>query len=149
MQNKYLNPDVWGPHYWFVFHTIAMTYPLNPNDTIKKKYYDTIQNIPLFIPDENMGNKFIKLLNKYPVTPYLDSRMSLMKWFHFIHNKVNKLLNKPIISFKESLENYHKNYIPREVRETENNKNKKTLIYGLICIILFTGGYILWKQTED
>ena len=149
MQNKYLNPDVWGPHYWFVFHTIAMTYPLNPNDTIKKKYYDTIQNIPLFIPDENMGNKFIKLLNKYPVTPYLDSRMSLMKWFHFIHNKVNKLLNKPIISFKESLEDYHKNYIPREVRETANNKNKKTLIYSLICIILFTGGYILYKQTEE
>ena len=32
-----LNPKVWGPHYWFVLHTIALTYPVNPNETIKKK----------------------------------------------------------------------------------------------------------------
>ena len=32
-----LNPKVWGPHYWFVLHTIANTYPLSPNDVTKKK----------------------------------------------------------------------------------------------------------------
>ena len=26
-----LSSDIWGPHYWFVIHTIALTYPLNPN----------------------------------------------------------------------------------------------------------------------
>ena len=31
-----LNPKVWGPHYWFVLHTIALTYPLKPNETVKK-----------------------------------------------------------------------------------------------------------------
>ena len=45
-----LNPKVWGPHYWFVLHTIALTYPLHPNETIKKKYYDLINNLPIFIP---------------------------------------------------------------------------------------------------
>ena len=28
-----LDPKVWGPFYWFVLHTIALTYPLNPNET--------------------------------------------------------------------------------------------------------------------
>ena len=40
-----LDPKVWGPHYWFVLHTIALKYPLNPNTTIKKKYYDFILSV--------------------------------------------------------------------------------------------------------
>jgi len=67
-----LNPKVWGPHYWFVLHTIALTYPLHPNETIKKKYYDFIHNLPIFIPISNMGNSFSELLDLYPVAPYLD-----------------------------------------------------------------------------
>ena len=82
-------PKIWGPHYWFVLHTIALNYPLHPNETSKKKYYDFIQNLPIFLPISNMGNLFSKLLDIYPVTPYLDSRESLVKWMHFIHNKIN------------------------------------------------------------
>ena len=84
-----LNPKAWGPHYWFVLHTIANTYPLAPNDVTKKKYYDFIQNLPLLLPIEEIGNSFAKYLDKYPVTPYLDSRPSFIKWMHFIHNKCN------------------------------------------------------------
>ena len=32
-----LDPEVWGPHYWFTLHTIALNYPLYPNDVSKKK----------------------------------------------------------------------------------------------------------------
>ena len=40
-----LNPKIWGPHYWFMIHTIALNYPHSPNDTTKKKYYDFIYSI--------------------------------------------------------------------------------------------------------
>ena len=83
----FLSSDVWGPHYWFVLQTIAMNYPESPNDTSKKKYYNFIQNFPLFIPNKRMGNEFENLLNKFPVSPYLSSRESFMKWVHYIHNK--------------------------------------------------------------
>ena len=46
-----LDSKVWGPHYWFVLQSMGLTYPLNPNAVTKKKYYDFIQNIPLFLPD--------------------------------------------------------------------------------------------------
>ena len=65
-----LNAKVWGPHYWFVLMTIAVSYPVKPNE-ITKKYYEFIQNLLLFIPSEKIGSKFAKLLDKYPVTPYL------------------------------------------------------------------------------
>ena len=48
--NLRMDPNIWGPKYWFVLHTIALSYPLKPNDVVKKKYYDFIQNLPLFIP---------------------------------------------------------------------------------------------------
>jgi hypothetical protein len=83
------DPTVWGPHFWFFLHTIAMAYPHHPNSVSKKKYYELIMNIPLFIPIESMGNDFSKLLDEYPVTAYLDSRDSLIRWMHFIHNKIN------------------------------------------------------------
>ena len=46
-----LDPNIWGPHYWFVIHSIALNYPKNPNDTTKKKYYTFIHDLPLFLPD--------------------------------------------------------------------------------------------------
>ena len=101
-----LNPKVWGPHYWFVLHTIALTYPLKPNETVKKKYYDLISNIPIFIPDHSFGDNFAELLDKYPLKPYLDSQAALCKWMHFIHNKVNEQLNKPRFSFHDYIVKY-------------------------------------------
>ena len=75
-----LNPNVWLPHLKFTLQTMAITYPSKPNDVAKKKYYDFISNLPVFIPIEPFGKNFMDLLDKYPVTPYLDSRMSMMKW---------------------------------------------------------------------
>ena len=53
-----LNPKIWGPYYWFVLYTIAISYPTSPNDVTKKKYYDLIQNFPLFLPSSDIGNTF-------------------------------------------------------------------------------------------
>ena len=53
---------------------------------------------------EKLGNNFSNLIDQYPVTPYLDSRDSFIKWTHFIHNKVNQSLDKPEIDFYTALE---------------------------------------------
>ena len=72
-----LDPSVWGPHYWFFLHSTTFTYPKNPTSATKKKYYDFIHNMPLFIPNKEIANKFINYLDAYPITPYLDSSESL------------------------------------------------------------------------
>jgi hypothetical protein len=146
MNHNNLNPEVWGPHYWFMLHTIAINYPLNPTKEIKKKYYDFINNLSIFIPNESISNRFKKILDKYPVSPYLDSKESIMKWMHFIHNKINRILNKDELTYQESLERYYKNYIPKELIVEERNNNKKNLLYSLIFIILIGGGYILYNK---
>ena len=130
------DPNVWGPYYWFFLHTIAYNYPENPNEVTKKKYYDLIQNMPLFLPVSKMGNQFAILLNNYPVTPYLSSRKSFVKWMHFIHNRINLKLGKLEITYLESLDNYESKFKPKSTFYLSDNKTYLHLIAILTCIIL-------------
>ena len=133
-----LNPEIWGPWYWNTLYTIALSYPLKPNDTVKKKYYDFIQNFPLFIPIPDIGNTFSKFLDSYPVTPYLDSRESFIKWVHFIHNKINIYIGKPEQTFYQSMNNYYENFKMKTRKQKEERRNKHKFIFVSVMILLFS-----------
>ena len=141
-----LEPKVWWPHYWFVLHTIALTYPLNPNDCTKKKYYDFFNNLPLFVPVENIGNSISKLLDEYPVTPYLDSRDSLIKWVHFIHNKVNFSLGIKEITLEEAMSEYYNNYKPKEITVLKDYKQQEKYVFYFILLSLGVTAFYLYKK---
>jgi FAD-linked sulfhydryl oxidase len=129
----YLDPKVWGPHYWFFLHTLAMTYPHHPNTVTKKKYYEFIQNLPLFLPVEEISGEFSKLIDKYPITPYLDNRDSFVRWMHFIHNKINEKLEKPKISLSEFFVKYYDEYKTNDEKFTEYYRIREKIIYfGII-----------------
>lgn len=141
-----LDPDVWGPHYWFFLHTLAISYPIKPNDVTKKKYYTFIHNLPLFIPVNEIGNSFSKLLDKYPVKPYLDSRKSFITWMHFIHNKINILCNKDEITLDEAMEQYYNNYKPKQNKNIEEKKQREKLIFmGIIFLLIVISIYFYNK----
>jgi hypothetical protein len=130
--------NIWGPHYWFFLHTVAESYPIYPNDVTKRKYYDLIQNMPLFIPDSDIGDNFSRLIDKYPVSPYLDNRDSFVRWVHFIHNKINIKLGKEELSLPMSLEKYRAEYKPKPIYLSEKINMRKHYIHAvLILIILF------------
>ena len=132
-----LDPKIWGPHYWFVLHTIALSYPETPNDVAKKKFYDFYQNLPLFLPIEDIGNNFSKFLDKYPVTPYLESRQSLVRWTHFIHNKINAALNMPTLNLEEALASYYDHYKPKEVKDIQQRKRREKIAFSVVIVLLF------------
>ena len=144
---KPLNPNIWIPHIWFFLYTVAHTYPDTPNAVTKRKYYDFFTNIPIFIPDQDIGKIFTDFLNNYPVTPYLDSRESLIKWMYFIHNKINVSLNLPEKTLAESLQDYHKLYEPKETTINLKNLKKERYIFGLILSILVIIGINLYRKS--
>ena len=141
-----LDPKIWGPHYWFFLDTIAMTYPNHPNAVTKKKYYEFIQNIPLFIPVENMASEFSKLLDKYPVVPYLDNRESFIRWIWFIHNKINEKIEKPKISLNDFYIKYYEKYKNDNIKTVEFNKLKEKIIYCIIIILILFTIYYLYDK---
>ena len=44
------NPFVWFPYLKFILWTIAVQYPVKPNEVNIKKYYQLIENLPIFFP---------------------------------------------------------------------------------------------------
>ena len=141
-----LDPEIWLPHFEFTLQTISILYPQHPNDVTKKKYYDIIQNFPLFIPQSPIGNNFAKMLDKYPVTPYLESRESFMKWIHFIINKIRAEMDWEQSDFFDSLEKYYNAYKPKELLNREKYKSRKQYIMiGTILFIILTTLYLLQK----
>ena len=132
-----LDASVWGPHYWFVLHTIALSYPKHPTKHNKKVIYDFFTNLFYFLPNDPMGSHYISLLKQFPIEPYLDSRINLMKWVHFIHNKINTLTKKPHVSFEDSIQYYMDNYKPEPIVNKEYFRMKKQYVYiGIMTFIL-------------
>lgn len=129
------DPTIWGPHYWFFLMTLALSYPETANSVTKRKYYDFIINLPLFIPNHEIGNRFSELLDKYPVSPYLDNKESFIKWVHFIHNKVNVSIGKEEISYQTAINNYLDEYVPKPLYLYEKMKINKYYIFIFFIIV--------------
>jgi len=141
-----LDPKVWGPHYWFMLHTIAMSYPNYPNTVTKKKYYEFIQNLPMFLPIESIATDFSKLLDFYPVTPYLDSKDAFIRWMHFIHNKINEKLEKPKISLNQFYIDYYEAYKPKDLKTREYIRMRGKIIYCVVLILILGLSYYLYNK---
>jgi len=142
-----LNPEVWGKWYWGFLHTIAISYPKHPNSTTKRKYYDFIQSLPLFIPVETISTDFGKLLSRYPVAPYLDNNTSFVKWVHFIHNKINEKLEKPQLSLDDFYVNYYNNYKSKKDIYYEFKKIREKIIFGSLIVTIIGLIYYLYNKS--
>ena len=136
-----LNYKIWIPHLFFSLETIAVYYPSKPNKMTKKKYYEFINDLPVFFPEKPMGTYFLSLLDKYPVQPYLTSRTSFMKWIFFIKKKMYKTLKIEIFDFYENLEIYYNAYKPKEVIDLEKYKSRKK--YGHFTFLVIFG-YLIY-----
>lgn len=148
--NKFIYyPEIWGPHYWFFLNTVAMTYPNFPNKVTKKKYYDFIMNFPLFIPIPDIAKQFSEILDKYPITPYLDSRESFIKWVVFIHNKINIMLNKNTINYNEFLNSYISLYKDPKIKNAKSKVERKYIIYFLVLVTFLILIIILYKFSSS
>ena len=95
---------------------------------------------------ESIASDFSKLLDEYPVNPYLDSRDSFIRWIHFIHNKINEKLEKPALSFNDFYVNYYEEYKPKEIKMKEYYRWKEKIIYSLV--ILSATGLIVYLYNK-
>ena len=107
-------------------------------ETTKKKYiYIHKECYEYMLKKAEIVNIFSRLLDKYTVTPYLNSRPSFIKWTHFIHNRVNEILDKPKYDYAQFIEDYTK---PKDERNKTLGdwfkKNKNKLIVFLLVIII-------------
>ena len=140
-----MDPTVWGPSYWFFLHNVAFHYPNYPTTIQKKIYYRLIHNFHEFLPNKSIGNLFSKLINKYPVTPYLDNRDSFVRWIIFIHNRVNVQIGKKEITIDEAMDKYFQQMVPPTIFKVNTWEYRKYIIYTLVIILLAVAVYFLYN----
>ena len=88
----------------------------------------------------------MELLDKYPVTPYLEDREGFMKWNHFIQNKVNNALGLPEKTTAESLQDYYNEYKPRSIVMRDVIKQREKWLYLAVIVGFILGGMYLYSK---
>ena len=122
-----INPNKWGPHLWKSIHYISLNYSNNPSQKTKSRYKKFFTSLKDVIPCSECKKHYTETLILIPLDNcYLKNRTNLFNWTVKIHNRVNKLKNKPILSYKNALLLY-----------TNNNQNNiYNILYVLIILII-------------
>lgn len=130
-----MDPNIWGSHAWLFLHTITLNYPDKPTKFDMDNYKKFFENLGEVIPCEVCKAHYKKNIKMYPIQ--LESKETLAKWLHNIHNLVNVKNDKPEYSYDQFIEKYSDLY--------STNKNKK---YLFILLILISIGiiYFLYKK---
>ena len=89
-------------------HIVAIGYSKHPTYTDKKCAKEFFESLTFLIPCSVCREHYKEHLSSKPITPFLDSREDLLKWTIDIHNKVNKLTNKPQWTEQEVIQYYER-----------------------------------------
>jgi hypothetical protein len=104
MDSKYnisMPPDVWGPIFWNTMHIVSLGYSVQPTDAEKAGMKAFFESLAVTIPCPVCRQHYSELIKESPVDAALGSKGELIFWVWDIHNRVNKILEKPEVSIDE------------------------------------------------
>ena len=140
--------EQWGPDMWGIIHTIAKSYPINPNVKDKTVAHQLTKYLALVLPCPNCQKHYIQNYTKYK--PDLSSGAGFFKWTVKIHNLVNKSNNKKMIdnatAFKITKDKINSNSLSKLlkylVKESNyGNVNKMALQKFIDCLTYLSNYY--------
>ena len=101
-----MKPEIWGPHSWKFLHYMTISYPECPSDEDKQNMSEFINAFQKIIPCYKCRTNFKKHIQEQPLNDsVLKSKKDFVYWMIDVHNSVNKLNNKPIMSYGDALSN--------------------------------------------
>ena len=80
------------------------------------------------------------------MTPYLESRQSLVRWTNFIHNKINTALNLPTLTLEEALSSYYEHYKPKEVKDNIERKRREKIAFAIFVAVILSAAIYLYRK---
>lgn len=145
-----MDPRVWGPPAWTFLHSVTLAYPDNPTETDRTNYGTFFNNLQPVLPCLKCSNNYLKHIQEYPVENHLTDKESLVKWLIEMHNKVNRLYDKPDITYDEMLDNYkslynisNNNMFDKNITNySKSNTNTILLFLFVVLVIVLIGFYI-------
>ena len=105
-----MEPNIWGEKAWFFLHTITLSLPENISENLQKDIYIYFSLLQKLLPCPSCKDNYKKHLVKYPLNNRLKTKKDVVSWLVDIHNEVNKMNNKSIMSYKDVITYYKNEY---------------------------------------
>ena len=135
---KLMNNKNWGTAGWTFLHTITYSYPDNPTNSNIDDYYNFFSNLKNVLPCQMCKDNMKKHLETYPLTRNtLKSKRELINWLINIHNEVNKMTGKKVLTYEQVDNIYNPDYTKYYLFIN---------IFVLIIVLLLCIFYILKKS---
>ena len=135
-----MNQNIWGPHMWFVLHTITFNYPIDPNQEMIKYHNDFLYSLQYVLPCNVCRKHYKRHLKENPPNEALKSRDNFIKWMIDLHNDVNgETGKKNTYTYQEIISRYEKVYNMKIINNIsdEEVKKKNNLNHYYQIIIIF------------
>lgn len=130
-----LRTGVWARHYWFAALTMCLSYPRNPTEHIRRQFYDLHQNLFLFIPENEDIRPYYSYIEKYPITPYLDSRDSLLQWLFFVRRQIDESVGNKYMGVDYLMAEYDAEYVLKDDSDYRNYTLKR-IVAGIGIVVV-------------
>ena len=127
--------SIWGPSTWLYLHTLTLSYPDNPTNNDKYRFYNFFKNI--ILPCETCEKDFKMLIKQYPIEDNLSSKKDIVNWLINIHNIINRKLDK--------YDNYNYKDMVKFIKNGVNSNNSNIYNSIITFIIIFIILCIFYK----
>jgi hypothetical protein len=94
-----MGPAVWGPIFWKTMHIVSLGYSAHPTAEQKTAAVHFYRSLMHMIPCPICRAHYSHFMDAMPVEDAVGTRDDLINWVFHLHNKVNKELGKPEITF--------------------------------------------------
>ena len=112
-----------------LFNYICSTgYYYSPNKPNKKKIKQLFECIPYFV-EHKYQNILYKLIKKYPIESFYDTRETLMDYGYLIYKEFHIVLDKPYLSYSKYMDKFY-------LALYQDNRIYKKWIKHIIFIII-------------
>lgn len=150
-----ITPDIWGPHAWKFLHYVTLGYPVNPTPEQKEEYKKFFMALSTVLPCSVCANHFAENYKKLPLTDIiLSDREKLVKWLIDIHNIVNAMKNKPVLSYEDAVKQINSNFslvdsikLNQDLVEKKKDNYNNYLVFGgfgLLVALVFIA--VIYKK---
>lgn len=125
-----MRPTIWGPPAWTLLHSITLEYPDCPTKENKTDMINFINALGQVLPCNQCKNHFKDNLKMHPLTnTILSSKTELAKWMIDMHNDVNKINDKEVLSYEDALKQILAPYDKKDI-------TNQVIVFIMIFIII-------------
>ena len=122
---------------------VALSYPEQPSVDDRKNYMRFLKSLPLTLPCPICGEHFKENMEKNP--PRMSNRKEFFEWTVDMHNEVNKLNKKKVLSYEQAISEIQKNS-KNSLAWSDKDLAKALLTSAFLSSLLVFFSYTLTKK---